>query len=471
MLVHYIGSIHCDFKQNKRYLRLRTLTKLQILTLQGMWALSCWSKYVSLSKKPEHVVVVGLGYVGLPLAVALAKHFNVTGLDIDQGRVDELKAGHDRTNEIDAERMTATTLKLTSASADCTGADVYIVTVPTPVDHINRPDLRAVLAATRTVGELIEAGKDTIVVYESTVYPGVTEEICGPELARVSGLTHRKDFWLGYSPERINPGDREHTVDRIIKVVSGETPDVLARVSAMYGAITSAGTFEAASIKAAEAAKVIENAQRDINIAFINEITQIFNEIDLSIWDVLAAAGTKWNFLNFQPGLVGGHCIGVDPYYLSHRAIEVGHDPRVILAGRGINDGMSHWIADKLHDKCRAKAGSVLVMGVTFKENVPDIRNSKVVDVVRRLEWLGHNVTVHDPLADAAETHHEYGLTLNPNALMARYDTVLCAVPHDAYRQLDAAVLSGLVNQGGVLADLKGIWRTRTLDGVQRWSL
>ena len=426
---------------------------------------------MSKSDETQHIVVVGLGYVGLPLAVALAKSFTVTGLDIDTQRIDELKAGHDRTNEIERERLEASSLVLTSDPTTCKGANVYIVTVPTPVDHINRPDLRAVMSATRTVGGLIEGGKDTIIVYESTVYPGVTEELCGPELARVSGLEHRKDFWLGYSPERINPGDREHTVDRIIKVVSGETPEVLARVSAMYGAITTGGTFEAASIKAAEAAKVIENAQRDINIAFINEITQIFAEIDLSIWDVLAAAGTKWNFLNFQPGLVGGHCIGVDPYYLSHRAVEVGHYPRVILAGRGINDGMGHWIADKLHDKRGAKAGTVLVMGVTFKENVPDIRNSKVIDVVRRLQWLGHNVTVHDPLADAKEAHHEYGLALNPNALMASYDIVLCAVPHDPYRQMDDAALTGLVKQGGLLADLKGIWRARDLAVTNRWSL
>jgi len=426
---------------------------------------------VRMTEKPQHIVVVGLGYVGLPLAVALAKAFTVTGLDIDAQRVAELQAGHDRTNEIDTDRLNASSLKLTCDTEQCKGADVYIVTVPTPVDHINRPDLRAVLAATRTVASLMEAGKDTIVVYESTVYPGVTEDICGPELARVSGLTHRKDFWLGYSPERINPGDREHTVDRIIKVVSGETPEVLARVSAMYGAITSAGTFEAASIKAAEAAKVIENAQRDINIAFINEITQIFAQIDLSIWDVLAAAGTKWNFLKFQPGLVGGHCIGVDPYYLSNLATEVKHYPRVILAGRGINDGMGAWIADKLHDKRGAKAGTVLIMGVTFKENVPDIRNSKVIDVVNRLKWLGHNVTVHDPLADCHETHAEYELALNPNALMASYDIVLCAVPHDAYRQIDNAVLERLVNPGGVLADLKGIWRARDLDVAQRWSL
>lgn len=426
---------------------------------------------MSIANSPAHVVVVGLGYVGLPLAVALATKLNVTGLDIDTQRIAELRAGHDRTNEIDTERLTASSLKLTADGEACRGADIYIVTVPTPVDHLNRPDLGAVLSATRTVGRLMEAGKDTIVVYESTVYPGVTEDTCGPELARVSGLEHRKDFWLGYSPERINPGDREHTVDRIIKVVSGETPEVLARVSALYGAITSAGTFEAASIKAAEAAKVIENAQRDINIAFVNEITQIFAEIDLSIWDVLAAAGTKWNFLKFQPGLVGGHCIGVDPYYLSNLATEVKHYPRVILAGRGINDGMGAWVADKLHDKRGAKAGTVLIMGVTFKENVPDIRNSKVIDVVRRLKWLGHNVTVHDPLADAHETHHEYGLALNPNALMASYDVVLCAVPHDAYRQIDDAVLVRLVNQGGVLADLKRIWRERDLPIAQRWSL
>lgn len=421
--------------------------------------------------EPQHIVVVGLGYVGLPLAVALAKHFNVTGLDIDEKRIAELSEGHDRTNEVDAERMRASTLTLTADPQACKAADVYIITVPTPVDRINRPDLSAVLSATRTVARVMAAGKDTIVVYESTVYPGVTEDICGPELARASGLEHRKDFWLGYSPERINPGDREHTVERIVKVVAGETPEVLARVSAMYGAITSAGTFEAASIKAAEAAKVIENAQRDINIAFVNEITQIFAEIDLSIWDVLAAAGTKWNFLKFQPGLVGGHCIGVDPYYLSNLATEVKHYPRVILAGRGINDGMGSWVADKLHGKRGARAGSVLIMGVTFKENVPDIRNSKVIDVVRRLQWLGHNVTVHDPLADAHETHHEYGLALNPNALMESYDVVLCAVPHDDYRQIDDAVLVRLVNQGGVLADLKGIWRDRALPIAQRWSL
>lgn len=420
----------------------------------------------------QRVVVVGLGYVGMPLAVALARHFDVTGLDIDRTRVDELKSGHDRTREVEPEALAQSTLRLTSEPEDCRGADVYIVTVPTPVDHINRPDLRAVLSATRTVAALIAPGKDTIIVYESTVYPGVTEEICGPELERVSGLKHRQDFWLGYSPERINPGDREHTVDRIVKVVAGETPEVLARVSALYGAITTGGTFEAASIKAAEAAKVIENAQRDINIAFVNEITQIFSELDLSIWDVLAAAGTKWNFLNFQPGLVGGHCIGVDPYYLSYRATELGHYPRVILAGRGINDGMANWIADKLHSRRCSTAGSVLILGLTFKEDVPDIRNSKVIDVIRRLEWLGHQVTVHDPLADPAEVAHEYGLTLDPAALDRSYDIVLCAVPHAEYRGWSGDKVAELTREGGLIADLKGIWRKASIDpAVAVWSL
>jgi UDP-N-acetyl-D-glucosamine/UDP-N-acetyl-D-galactosamine dehydrogenase len=419
-----------------------------------------------------HVVVVGLGYVGLPLAVALARHFKVTGLDIDTGRVAELKAGKDRTREIEPEQLRASALTLTSSPEECRGADIFIVTVPTPVDHINRPDLRPVMSATRTVAGLMTPGHDTIVIYESTVYPGVTEDICGPELERVSGLKHREDFWLGYSPERINPGDREHTVDRIIKVVSGETPEVLQRISALYGAITSAGTFEAASIKAAEAAKVIENAQRDINIAFVNEITQIFSEMDLSIWDVLAAAGTKWNFLNFQPGLVGGHCIGVDPYYLSYRATELGHYPRVILAGRGINDGMGGWIADKLHDKRGCKAGSVLVLGLTFKENVPDIRNSKVIDVINRMKWLGHTVAVHDPLAYPEEVTHEYGLTLSESVLDQSYDIVLCAVPHTLYGDWESPKITGLVTEGGLIADLKGLWRDKAIDSaINRWSL
>ena len=300
------------------------------------------------------VAVLGLGYVGLPLAVALAGKFETIGVDIDARRIDELGRGHDRTGEIEPARLAASKLALLADPALCPPADFYIVTVPTPIDSANRPDLRLVEAASRTIGAMLPAaiaeGRVPVVVYESTVYPGVTEDICAPILEAASGLVCGKDFFLGYSPERINPGDREHTIDKITKVVSGQTPEVLERVANLYSAITSGGVFRAASIKAAEAAKVIENAQRDINIAFMNEIAQIFSAMDLSVWDVLAAARTKWNFLPFAPGLVGGHCIGVDPYYLSHRAEELGLDPRVILSGRGINDSMAGWVGRKLHD-------------------------------------------------------------------------------------------------------------------------
>jgi UDP-N-acetyl-D-glucosamine/UDP-N-acetyl-D-galactosamine dehydrogenase len=418
----------------------------------------------------EQIVVVGLGYVGLPLAVALAKSFEVTGLDIDVRRVEELKDGLDRTGEVERAAMLSSTLRLTSDPAEAAGADVYIVTVPTPVDSDNRPDLGPVIGATRSVASLLDAGRSPVVVYESTVYPGVTEEICGPLLEQVSGLTRGRDFFLGYSPERINPGDREHSVDRIVKVVAGENAEVTDRLAGLYGRVTSAGIFRARSIKAAEAAKVIENAQRDINIAFMNEITQIFARMDISIWDVLEAAGTKWNFLSFQPGLVGGHCIGVDPYYLSHRAQQLGQQPHVILAGRSINDGMGRWVADRLHER-RGCAGSALVMGLTFKENVPDLRNSRVIDVIRRLGELGHRVTVHDPLADPAEAEHEYGLAVAADALERRYDLVVAAVAHDSYAALADDRLAALVAPGGLLADLKNIYAGRELAGVDRWTL
>ncbi len=424
------------------------------------------------SEAQPHIVTIGLGYVGLPLAVALARHFPATGFDIDQGRIDELRSGVDRTREISHDRLLASSLTLTSEPEDVIGKDVYIVTVPTPVDDANRPDLRPVIAATRTVGKLIRPGRKTIIIYESTVYPGVTEDICGPELERVSGLKRGVDFFLGYSPERINPGDREHTVDRIIKVVAGEDAETLDRVSEIYSAVTTAGTFRAASIKAAEAAKVIENAQRDINIAFMNEITQIFAKLDISIWDVLDAAGTKWNFLKVQPGLVGGHCIGVDPYYLSHCAQSLGHLPRVILAGRSINDGMGPWVADTIHTRRNSRLGKVLVLGITFKEDVPDLRNSKVVDVIRRLKWLGHEIVIHDPLADSEEAAHEYGLTIDPKALSGRYDIVFAAVPHEEYRAMDGARINDLVAPDGLIADLKGIWRSHSVNpSVDRWTL
>jgi UDP-N-acetyl-D-galactosamine dehydrogenase len=288
-------------------------------------------------------------------------------------------------------------------------------------------------------------------------------------LEKISGLTRGRDFFLGYSPERINPGDREHTVERIIKVVAGENPEITERLAELYGRVTSAGTFQAKSIKAAEAAKVIENAQRDINIAFMNEITQIFAKLDISIWDVLEAAGTKWNFLKFQPGLVGGHCIGVDPYYLSHRAQQLGHEPNVILSGRSINDGMGHWVADELH--ARREAADVLVMGLAFKENVPDLRNSRVIDVIRRLQELGHSVTIHDPLADAEEALHEYGVELDPEALRRSYDLVVVAVPHDAYERLSDGDIGALLAPGGLLADLKNLYGRRTFQGFDRWTL
>jgi len=417
------------------------------------------------------VVVVGLGYVGLPLAVALADHFPTIGFDIDATRIAELRAGTDRTRELTSERLLGSPLALTSVTEDIAGQDIYIVTVPTPVDGANRPDLTPVLAATRTVGALLRPGGASIVIYESTVYPGVTEDICGPELERVSGLRRGEDFFLGYSPERINPGDREHSVDRIIKVVAGENPEVLERVASLYDAVTSAGTFRAASIKTAEAAKVIENAQRDINIAFMNEITQIFAKLDLSIWDVLDAAGTKWNFLRFQPGLVGGHCIGVDPYYLSHCAQSVGHLPRVVLAGRSINDGMGNWVADCIHSRRNSRTGRVLVLGITFKEDVPDLRNSKVIDVIRRLQWLGHEVVIHDPLADSVEAMHEYGLRLDPDALAGRYDVVFAAVPHAAYRAMAEGEITNLLADDGLIADLKGIWRNRLPSSIESWTL
>jgi len=418
----------------------------------------------------QRIVVIGLGYVGLPLAVALARKFDTIGFDIDEGRVAELCSGHDRTNEVESGTLSESGLKLTADAADCAGADVYIVTVPTPVDEANRPDLTAVMAATRMLAGLIDAERRPTIIYESTVYPGVTEDMCGPEIERTAGLKRGRDFRLGYSPERINPGDREHTIDRIIKVIAGEDAEVVEQLATIYGAVTSGGVFRAASIKAAEAAKAIENAQRDINIAFINEVTQIFSRIGVSVWDVLDAARTKWNFLGFEPGLVGGHCIGVDPYYLSHLAQQIGHDPQVILAGRQTNDGMGGWIADELHGR-RGKAGSALVLGLTFKENVPDLRNSRTFDLVRRLKSLGHDVEVADAIASPKEIEREYGLEVT-ELDGRRYDLVVGAVAHRDYRDLDDDRLASLVAPGGTLADLKGMWRGRTLDpGLDRWTL
>lgn len=418
----------------------------------------------------QRIVVVGLGYVGLPLAVALARKFTVVGFDIDARRIAELIRHDDRTHEVDEQVLRQSSLNLTISPADCDGADVYIITVPTPVDSAKHPDLTAVIGATRMVAGLIDPARRPTIVYESTVYPGVTEGICGPEIERSAGLQQGRDFRLGYSPERINPGDRQHTIERITKVIAGEDDEVVEQLAGIYGAVTSGGVFKAASIKAAEAAKAIENAQRDINIAFMNEVAQIFGKIGVSVWDVLAAAGTKWNFLPFEPGLVGGHCIGVDPYYLSHLAQQLGHNPQVILSGRETNDGMARWIADALHHR-RKKAGTALVLGLTFKENVPDLRNSRSFDLVERLRWLGHEVYVADPIASAEQIRRDHGLDVVPLGDRS-YDLVVGAVGHREYLELSDDRLGSMIAKGGTLADLRGIWRDRRLDpSLDRWTL
>lgn len=420
----------------------------------------------------QHVVVVGLGYVGLPLAVALAEHGRVTGFDIDLARIEQLRQHEDRTREVGSERLRVSSLQLTHDPAEARGADVYIVTVPTPVDSSNQPDLGPLLSATRSVAGMLDPERQATVVYESTVYPGITEDICGPELERVAGLKRGTHFKLGYSPERINPGDREHTVERITKVVAGEDAETTALLASIYGKMNGNRIFTAASIKAAEAAKVIENAQRDINIAFMNEITQIFAKLGLSTWDVLEAARTKWNFLPFEPGLVGGHCIGVDPYYLAHRARQLGHEPRIILAGRETNDGMGGWVADRLHERLGNRPGRVLVLGLTFKEDVPDLRNSRVIDVVRRLQWLGHEVLVADPLAAPAEAVHEYGLNLvNPEELQEKVDLVLGAVAHSEYKGWSEERVASLLNDKGQVADLKRLWPWSQASTRGVWTL
>ena len=410
-----------------------------------------------------NIAVIGLGYVGLPLALALSRPFAVTGYDTDAARVKELRDGHDRTGEIQPSALHAATLDITDDAAAIQGAQTFIITVPTPVDADNRPDLAHVHAACRTVGAAMKKG--AVVVLESTVYPGVTEDVCGPALAEVSGLKAGKDFFLGYSPERINPGDREHTIDKITKVVAGQNPEVTEALSALYGAITSGGVFVAKDIKTAEAAKVIENAQRDINIAFINEVAMIFNRFGLSIYDVLAAARSKWNFLAFEPGLVGGHCIGVDPFYLAHLAEEVGHHPEVILAGRRINDGMAGFVAGRIDDWLRetlaeSESARILVLGLTFKENIPDLRNTKAIDMIKALKDLGHDVDVHDTIVDADEAESLYGMKLQGRLEKTRsYDCVVGAVPHTIYMAFSGNTLTSLVKPGGLIVDLNSMWR------------
>ncbi len=416
------------------------------------------------------MAVIGLGYVGLPLAVALAKRFPVVGFDVDSRRVGELASGRDRTGEVAPETLAASPLRYSADESDLDGVDCFIVAVPTPVDRTNTPDLGLVRQASATVGRHLSPGG--LVVFESTVYPGVTEEICGPILAEASGLTCGQEFFLGYSPERINPGDREHTIDRITKVIAGQNQAVTELMAEIYGSVTSGGVFRAADIKTAEAAKVIENAQRDVNIAFINEITMIFNKMDISVHDVLEAARSKWNFLGFAPGLVGGHCIGVDPYYLAHRAAELGHRPEVILAGRRINDGMGSYFAERIAEQLDGSS-RILVLGLTFKENVPDLRNTKVADLVAALRGAGHLPEVHDPLADPGEAKALYGIDLHRELDgLGGYDALVGAVPHAQYRDLDAEDFRRLITPGGLLADLKGMWRDWPLPGgLRRWTV
>ena len=424
----------------------------------------------------ERVGVIGLGYVGLPVALAFADRFEGTvGFDVKQGRVDALRAGFDVTAEVEKERLLNSSLRVTADPADLAGVTFFVVTVPTPIDDSKRPDLTAMIKASETVGRVLKPG--AVVVYESTVYPGVTEEICGPVLERISGLRCGIDFTLGYSPERINPGDREHTLERIVKVVSGQDAATLDRVAAAYGAIVTAGVHRAPTIKVAEAAKVIENTQRDLNIALMNELAMIFDRLGINTRDVLDAAGTKWNFLKFSPGLVGGHCIGVDPYYLTAKAESVGFRPDTILAGRRINDGMGAFIATKMVKLLLASGrdGSSLrvgVLGLTFKEDVPDIRNSRVPDILHELREFGIEPIIHDPHAEADEVAHEYGLMLSPLDAFSGLDALVLAVSHREYREMAAESLFGMLKPGGLLVDVKScIPRSRVPEGIAYWSL
>lgn len=418
----------------------------------------------NISDKP--IVLIGLGYVGLPLAVEFGKKYKTIGFDISKNRVDELSRFHDSTRETTEDQLkSATRLKLTCEADDIKDGNFYIITVPTPVDKHNRPDLTPVISATRTVGKYLKSGD--IVIYESTVYPGCTEEECVPVLERESGLKFNKDFFCGYSPERINPGDKEHTVTKIKKVTSGSTPETADIVDELYRSIIVAGTFKASSIKVAEAAKVIENTQRDINIAFVNELSQIFRKIGIDTHEVLDAAGSKWNFLNFRPGLVGGHCIGVDPYYLTHKAQELGHNPEIILAGRRLNDNMGAHVAEQvvkgmIHKGHKVLSSRILVLGITFKENCPDIRNSKVVDVVNELKDFGCTVDVHDPLADAKDVYHEYGIELTSKLPDAKYDAIVLAVGHSEFKKYD---ISSFKNNSAYVFDVRGFLPKDIVDG------
>ena len=414
------------------------------------------------------VAVVGLGYVGLPLAAAFGRVLPTLGFDVDAQRIDALRDGRDRTGEVGADELRAASqLRLSADANDLEACNVFIVAVPTPVDEARRPDLRLLEAASRTVGRAIARGG--VAIFESTVYPGATEEVCVPIIERESSLTFNVDFFAGYSPERINPGDKTRRLESIVKVTSGSTPQAADFVDALYRRVVAAGTHQASSIRVAEAAKVIENTQRDLNIALVNELALIFHRLGLDTSEVLAAAGTKWNFLPFRPGLVGGHCIGVDPYYLTHKAQQIGYHPEVILSGRRINDGMGQHVAQRVIKLMTTRgmpiAGArTLVLGLAFKENCADLRNTRVVDVVAELAAWGMAVDVHDPCVDAAEAHHEYGLDLTENPARGAYDAVVLAVAHDTFLQAGAGALRALCKRGGVLFDVKAALPREAVD-------
>ncbi|MDN5050704.1 Vi polysaccharide biosynthesis UDP-N-acetylglucosamine C-6 dehydrogenase TviB [Aliarcobacter butzleri] len=403
------------------------------------------------------ICVIGLGYVGLPLAHAFSAKYEVVGFDISKWRIDELSSGYDRTLELNENQVNEAIkngMKFSLDINDIKDCNIYIVTVPTPIDKNKRPDLTPLIKASETVGKVLK--KDDIVIYESTVYPGATEEDCVPVLEKFSNLKFNVDFFCGYSPERINPGDKEHTVTKILKVTSGSTPEIGKKVNELYASIITAGTHLAPTIKVAEAAKVIENSQRDINIAFVNELAIIFNKLGINTNDVLAAAGTKWNFLPFRPGLVGGHCIGVDPYYLTHKAQSIGYNPEIILAGRRLNDNMGIYVANQVI-KLMIKKGhkiegsKVLVLGITFKENCPDIRNSRVIDVIEELQEFGCNIDIFDPWADTKEVEHEYNLKLIKELNIAKYEAIVLAVAHNEFKELK------LKTDNNVVFDIKSI--------------
>jgi UDP-N-acetyl-D-galactosamine dehydrogenase len=413
--------------------------------------------------------IIGLGYVGLPLAVEFGKHFPTLGLDVNEVRVRELRSGYDGTREVESELLNqASRLRYTSNPQDLADCTVYIVTVPTPIDEHKRPDFRPLISASETAGKLLKP--NDIVVYESTVYPGATEEVCVPILERESGLRFNVDFFAGYSPERINPGDKEHRVTTIRKVTSGSTPAVADFVDALYGRIIRAGTFKASSIRVAEAAKVIENTQRDVNIALINELSLLFYRLGIDTQEVLEAAGTKWNFLPFRPGLVGGHCIGVDPYYLTYKAQSIGYLPEVILAGRRINDGMGAYVAERVvklmtQRRIHVVDANILILGLAFKENCPDLRNTRVVDIIHEFQSYNARVDVYDPWVEGAEARHEYGITPIAEPKVGHYDAIILAVAHDQFAAMSPAQIRALGKPGCVLFDVKFVLPATAVDG------